>query len=137
MFPASLTLSALHLKAAAAGALVAIAAAASLTAWAFYERSRYFDCRATVAPLVAQLAIVVDRLEDQGLAIEQNAELGRQAIASSSEAARAARAAAQHNAGAIAQLDELVRRTPAPNPDGTAKGCRDARRELRSQRGAP
>ena len=120
-------------KAALAGVVVALLAIAGLTAWAFYERSRYFDCRATVAPLVAQVNVLAGKIDDQSAAIEAQGEAGAAAVKHGAQLLAEVRRGNGKHAGQLEQLAEIVKRPTPTKPDGTAKGCSDLWLEWQSE----
>ena len=128
-----LTLNPFQIKAALIGLLIAFATMAGLTAWAFYERSRYFECRATVAPLAAQINVVGDKLTTQSASIDATAAAGDRAVKNTAKLLAEAQRLSGAHAGDMARLEELLSQ-PAPlRPDGTAKDCRDLWREWRTE----
>lgn len=128
-----LTLNPLQIKLAIAGILAVAAVVSSLTAWAFFERSRYFECQATVAPIVAQVEILSDKLEQQSDAIRGYAAISARALERGEQLLAAARADAAKHAAQVARLESLLKAGSA-RPDGSSKTCADARREIREAR---
>lgn len=115
----------LQLKAMLVGAGVMAIAILALTAWAFYERSRYFECQATAAPLIAQVQVLAGKIDGQNDAVQATAKAGQDALAETRKMLLTAgrlRAAADR----AAEASEAI----AKGPQQKGKDCRDAWREI-------
>lgn len=120
----------LQLKAMLVAGLLMALAIAALSAWALFERSRYFECRAGTVALAAQGAVLGDKLETLSGAVQDAAKKGQAAVAHT----RQLLAEAQRLAAPRADVDASEKAARAPAPAG--KGCTDAAAEIRAARKA-
>lgn len=121
----------LQLKAMLIGAAAAAIAMLVLLTWAFFERSRYMECRATTATLAAEVQVLADKIERQSTEVRATANAGREAVAAGREllkAAQRANAAAQK----AADRSDVIARGPAQ----PGKDCLDAWREIEAESAA-
>lgn len=106
-------------------ALLALALViASLTGWAFFERSRYQSCRADNERLTAQVAILADKIRGQNAAVSELEKKASAAKARGAQAAKVAQGATEAHAALLRAVEGRISR-----PEG--KSCADALTEIR------
>lgn len=96
----------------------------ALTAWGFFERSRYQSCRADVERLTAQAAILADKIKDQNAAVSELEKKASAAKARGAQAAKVAQGATEAHAALLRAVEGRIAR-----PEG--KSCADALTEIR------
>lgn len=114
--------------------LVAALVVAGLVAWALFERSRYLDCKSTTVALTAQVDVLGDKIQTQNRAVEESAKAGAETLKRAAALLAEARKQSERNAPTLARLEAAIQAPAQKRPDGTAKNCGDARREIREAR---
>lgn len=103
----------------------------ALTAWGFFERSRYMECQQTTVALTAQVKILADKLDTQSESIDRAAKGGQAAADAGAKLLAEARRLNTANAGALTRLEQQLAQAVPKRQDGKDKDCGDARKELR------
>lgn len=124
-----------QLKALIIGAIAALIACLALTTWALLERSGRLSCEVDRVALKAQVSVLSDALNRQSASIERTAKAGEDATAAASALLKAAQGLTAQNRGFLDRAEQAIRDAAPRNPDGTAKGCGEARAEMRAERG--
>lgn len=116
----------LQIKAALIAGLVMALAIVTLTGWAFFERSRYFECRATAVRLEDQLTVLTADIKTMDGSIRATAAAGNRAAAATLKALEEAKRL--NTPRPDVEASERAARAPAP----AGKDCRDALAEIRA-----